>query len=71
MIADHLLKTKKKIQKFKETGDLRYFHKNELGKVCFQPVMAYGYFKDLPGKTTSDKVLCDKVLNIAKNLKYY
>ena len=64
-------KNKELIQKFKETGDLRYFHKNKLGKICFQPVMVYGYFKDLPGKTTSDKVLRDKVLNIAKNLIYY
>ena len=32
--------------------------------------MAYGDFKDLPGITTSDEVLCHKVFNIAKNDKY-
>ena len=32
--------------------------------------MAYRDFKDLNGRTTADKVLCDKAVNIAKNLKY-
>ena len=32
--------------------------------------MAYGNFKDLPGRTTSDEILRDKAFNIAKNLKF-
>ena len=32
--------------------------------------MAYGGFKNLTGRTTSDKLLCDKAFNIAKNAKY-
>ena len=32
--------------------------------------MAYGDFKDLKGRTASDKILCDKGFNIAKNPKY-
>ena len=32
--------------------------------------MANGDFKDLPRRTASDKVLCNKSFNIAKNLKY-
>ena len=32
--------------------------------------MDYGDFKDLNRRTTADKVLRDKALNIAKNLKY-
>ena len=32
--------------------------------------MAYGDFKDLKGRTTSDKILRDKAFNIAKNPKY-
>ena len=32
--------------------------------------MAYGDFKDLTKRTTSDKILCDKAFNIAKNPKY-
>ena len=32
--------------------------------------MCYGDFKDLTKRTTSDKILHDKVFNIAKNPKY-
>ena len=32
--------------------------------------MAYGDFKDLARRTTSDKVIRDKAFNIAKKLKY-
>ena len=32
--------------------------------------MADGDFKDLPRRTTSDKVLRDKAFNVAKNPKY-
>ena len=58
-------KTKERIQKHKEKGDLRY-----IDKACFQHVMTYGDFKDLTRITTSDKILCDKAFNIAKNPKY-
>ena len=33
--------------------------------------MAYGDFKELPRRTTSDKVLRDKAFNIATNPKYH
>ena len=32
--------------------------------------MAYGDFKALTRRTPSDKILCDKAFNFAKNLKY-
>ena len=32
--------------------------------------MTYGDSKDLPKRTASDKVLCDKAFNVTKNLKY-
>ena len=32
--------------------------------------MAFGDFKYLTKRTTSDKILCDKAFNIAKNPKY-
>ena len=32
--------------------------------------MAYGDFKNLPRRATSDKILCDKAFKIAKNLKH-
>ena len=53
-------KNKKRIQKFKETGDSRYIYKNELDKACFQHDMAYGDFK----------VLRNKAFHIAKDPKY-
>ena len=62
--------TKERIQEFKETGDTNYIYKNELDKACFQHDMAYGDFKDLTRRTTSDKVFKDKAFNIAKNHKY-
>ena len=61
---------KQRIQKFKETGNLRYIYQNELDKACFQHVMAYGDFKDLTRRKASDKILRDKAFNIAKNPKY-
>ena len=63
-------KNKERIQKFKETGNTNYIYKNELYKACFQHDMAYGDFKDLAGRTASDKILRDKVFNIPKNPKY-
>ena len=63
-------KNKKRIQKFKETGDTNYIYKNELDKACFQHDMVYGNFKDLARRTVADKVLRDKAFNIAKDQKY-
>ena len=63
-------KNKETIQKFKETGDTSYIYKYELNKACFQHNMAYGNFKDIAQRTTSDKVLRDKTFNIAKNSNY-
>ena len=63
-------KSKARIEKPKETGDTSYIYRNKLDKTCFQHDMAYGDFKDLNRRTFSDKVLRDKVFNIAKNAKY-
>ena len=60
-------KSKERNQKFKETGDSRYIYQNGLDKAYFQHDMAYGDFKDLSIRTASDKTLCDKAFNIAKN----
>ena len=52
--------------------DSQYIYQNELDKSCFQHDMTYGDFKDLTRrkKNSSDKILHDKALNIARNLKY-
>ena len=39
-------------------------------KTCFQHDMAFGDFKDLTRRTASDKILCYKTFDIAKNPKY-
>ena len=54
-------KNKERIQKLEETGDSRYIYQNKLDKACFQHDIR---------RTASDKVFCDKALNIAKNPKY-
>ena len=63
-------KNKERLQKFKETGNSRYFFQYKLDKACFQNDMAYGDFKDLPRRTAADKILRDKAFNIAKNPKH-
>ena len=63
-------KNKKRIQKFKETGNISFIYKNEFDKACFQLDMAYGDFKDLAKRTAADKVLRDKASQIASDQKY-
>ena len=62
-------KSKARIQKFKATRESRYIYRNKLDKACFQHDMTYRYFKDLPRRTTPDKVLRDKAFEIASNSK--
>ena len=49
---------------------MRYIYRNELEKACFQHDSAYADYKDLINRTKSDKVLRDKVYNIASNPEY-
>ena len=51
------------------TVDSRYIYQNKLDKGCIQHDMAYVGFKDLPRRTTSDKILHDKAFNFARNSK--
>ena len=61
---------KKRIKKFKQTGDTRYIYRNELDKAYFQQDSAYAGRKDLINKTKSDQVLRDKSYDIASNPEY-
>ena len=70
VLVAHLLKNKERIKRFKETGNWIYAYQKELDKACFQHGIAYGDFKKLARRTASNKVLCDKVFNVAKNSKY-
>ena len=62
-------KNKKRIQKFKATGDSRCIYQNKLDKACFQYDMAYGDFNDLT-RRAFEKILRDKAFNFAKNPRY-
>ena len=61
---------KERIEKFMQTGNTDFIHKNELDKACFQHDMGYGKSKDLLRRTQSDKVLRDKAFKIASDPKY-
>ena len=63
-------KHKKRIQRFKETGDTNYIYKNQLDKGCFTHDAAYSDSKDLTKRTAADKILRNRVFNIAKDPKY-
>ena len=60
-------KTKERIRRFMETGDLDNIYKNELDKACFQHDMAYGDYKDLNDRTKADMILRDKAFKIAND----
>ena len=59
-----------RIQKFKETGNLKLLYRNELDKACFAQDAAYSDSKDLVNRTISDKVLKDRTYEIARNCNY-
>ena len=41
--------------KTKKTGDSRYIYRSKLDKACFQRDMPYRGFKDLTGRTATEK----------------
>ena len=63
-------KSKKRIEKFMQTGNTNFIYKNELDKVCFQHDMAYDKSKDLAKRIQSDEVLREKAIKIASDPKY-
>ena len=46
---------REKIQKYRETGNLKQLYRNELGKACFAHDPPYSDSKDLAKKTISEK----------------
>ena len=63
-------KHRERIQKFRETGTLRHFYRNELEKVCSAHNAAYSESKDLAKRTISEKILKDRSYEIARNHGY-
>ena len=65
--SEKFTKNKERTQTFKETGDWIYIYQKKLDNACFQHDTAYRGFKYLTSRTFSDKILHDKVFNIAIN----
>ena len=63
-------KHRKRIQKFRETGNLKYLYRNELDKAYFAHDAAYSDNKDLAKRTISDKILKDRAYEIARIRKH-
>ena len=59
-----------KIQKFRETGNLKHLYRNELDKACFTHDTAYPDSKDLAKRTMLDKTLRGRGYKIARNRNY-
>ena len=59
-----------RIQKFRETGNLKHLYRNELDKACFAHDAAYSDSKYLAKITNSDKILKDRADEIARNCGY-
>ena len=64
--------TKKERKNTKMWGNRKFniHFSNILDKACFQHVMSYEDFKDLPRRTVYNKVLGGKTFSIAKNPKH-
>ena len=65
-----IYKKQKESKNLKKQEIHNIFIKTKLDKSCFQHDIAYGDFKNLIRKTTSEKILRGKAFNIAKNWKY-
>ena len=61
---------RERIQKFRETDNLKHLYRNELDKACFAHDAAFSDSKDLAKRTISDKILKDRAYEIARNRKY-
>ena len=63
-------KHRERIQKYRETDDLKHLYRNELGKACFAHDLAYSYSKYLAKRTISNNILKNRVYEIARNCGY-
>ena len=65
--SGQMKKNKERINKSKDTEDLRYIYENEFHKACAQHDMVSGDFKYLARKSAADKVLRNKAVNLKYN----
>ena len=59
-----------RIQKIRETDNLKHLYRNESDNVCFAHDATYSDSKGLASRTISDKILKDRAYEIARNCKY-
>ena len=59
-----------RIQKFRETDNLRHLHGNKVDKTCFAYNAPHSDSTDLAKRTISDKILRDRPYAIARNCNY-
>ena len=67
---NHLQKTKKEYKNLKKQKIPGYIYQNKLDKACFQHDVAYGNFKYLTRRTSSDKISHHKAFSNATNPKH-
>ena len=63
-------KHRERIQKFRETENLKHIYGNELGKACFAHNGASCDSKNLAKGTNSDKISRERAYEIARNRDY-
>ena len=63
-------KHRERIQKIRETKNLKHLYRNELDKACFTHDAAYSDSKDSAKRTISDKILKDRAYEIARKRGY-
>ena len=63
-------KHRERIQKFRETGNLKHLYRNELDKAYFAQDVAYSDSKVLAKRTISYNILKDRGFEIARNRNY-
>ena len=59
-----------RIQKNRETGNLRHLYRKNLEKACIAHDATYSDSKDLGKRTISDKILKDRAFDITRNCEY-
>ena len=59
-----------RIQKFRETGNLKHLYRNESDKAFFAHDAAYPDSNDLAKRTISDNILKDRAYKIVRNRNY-
>ena len=64
------IKHRERIEKFRETCNLKHLYRNETDKARFVHNTTYSDSIDLPKGTISDKIMKDRVYEIVRNSRY-